>query len=56
MKCRRAGLALALVIVVAMLFAPFVGEAQPAGKVTWIGYLALYEPPSLLGRADEVIQ
>jgi putative ABC transport system substrate-binding protein len=47
MKCRPAWFALALVIVVAILFAPFVAEAQPAGKVARIGYLSLFEPRPL---------
>jgi putative ABC transport system substrate-binding protein len=52
MTCRPAGLALALVIVLAMLFAPLAAEAQQAGKVTRIGFLSFYEPRSL----DDVLR
>ena len=47
MKCRPAWFALALVIVVGVLSAPFVAEAQPAAKVARIGYLSLFEPRPL---------
>jgi putative ABC transport system substrate-binding protein len=52
MRCRPAGLALALVIVLALLFAPLVAEAQQEGKVSRIGYLSFYDP----GPLDEVFR
>jgi len=47
MRCRPAGLALVLVIIVAILFAPLAARAQQAGKVSRIGYLSFYEPRPL---------
>ncbi|MBI3107080.1 MAG: hypothetical protein HYY95_16190 [Candidatus Rokubacteria bacterium] len=44
MRCRPAGLALVLVIIVPVLFAPLAAEAQQAGKVSRIGYLSFDEP------------
>jgi putative ABC transport system substrate-binding protein len=52
MRCRSAGLALVLVIFLAILFAPLAVEAQQAGKVTRIGYLSLFEP----GPNDDVFR
>lgn len=46
MNCRPARFALVLVAV-AIVLAPFVAQAQPAGKVARIGYLSLFEPRSL---------
>ena len=47
MTCRPAGLALALVIALAILFAPLAAEAQQAGKVVRIGYLSFSAPAPL---------
>ncbi|MBI1958588.1 MAG: hypothetical protein HYS36_05095 [Candidatus Rokubacteria bacterium] len=57
MRCRPAGLALVLVIIVPVLFAPLAAEAQQAGKVSRIGYLSFDDPscwevtPALWWRA-----
>ena len=47
MRCRPAGLALGFAIVVVVQLAALVVEAQPAGKITRIGYLSFYEPNPL---------
>lgn len=46
MRCRSAGLALALVIILGILLAPLAGRAQQAGKVPIIGVLES-TPPAL---------
>ncbi|HKD42920.1 MAG TPA: hypothetical protein VKB87_21725 [Myxococcaceae bacterium] len=53
---RRIGLA--VVLAVSLLFAPLAADAQQASKVRKIGLLTLglRTPPSVLGRADEVIE